>query len=397
MAHAATLGRRAVVVAGATAALRPAPARAGATPAARLRRFVDDATRPGAYLGAVAVVQQGDADALTVVAGHRDLARTQPMTPAALFRLYSLSKPIATLAVLTLVDEGRLALDAPVASWLPAFGALRVGTGSATRAPQRALTLRHLLTHTGGWGAVDGLDDAPTLAAYAARLAAAPLEADPGTRFAYDGLHTELAVHLAETVSGEAFDRLLQRRVLQPLGMADTAFVVPPAQRHRLAEISALDDQGRLVAAPPRGGEAPGEALRPWPSGAGGLYGSAADLLRFARALRDGHARLPEALRQEMLRNQLGRAEVPAAPERPGTDGEGFGLGLGLRPDAGTRLRTGSTGLAGWTGASSTLFFVHPGRRLLALLLAQHLQRDAARDLPRLLPPLRALVLDAWA
>ncbi|MFO1326683.1 MAG: serine hydrolase domain-containing protein [Rubrivivax sp.] len=395
MAGAATVGRRAVVVAGAGTALRPRPA--CAAPAQRLQRFLDESTRPGAYLGAVAMVQRGTDEAITATAGHRDLARMQPMTPDTLFRLYSLSKPIATVAVLALVADGRLTLDAPVARWLPAFGELRVGSGAAARAPQRALTLRHLLTHTAGWGAVSGLDEAPTLAAYAARLAASPLEADPGTRFAYDGLHTELAVHLAETVSGAPFDRLLQRRVLQPLAMHDTGFALSPAQRQRLAEMSALDDQGRLVAAPSRGGEAPGAPLRPWASGAGGLYGSAADLLRFARALRDGDAILPEPLRHQMLHNQLGSAEVPAPPERPGTDGEGFGLGLGLRPDPGTRLAPGATGLAGWTGASSTLFFVHPGRGLIALLLAQHLQRDAARDLPRLLPPFRALVLDAWA
>lgn len=366
-----------------------------AQPAPRLERleaFLQQSTLPGAYLGAVALVVHAGRELPVLVAGHRDLARTQRMTADTIFRLYSMSKPIATVAVLMLMEQGRFTLDDPVARYLPVLGGLRLG--SAGRVPRRALTVRHLLTHTAGFAGSDELDAATSLADYVDRLARVPLATDPGERFAYDGMNTEVACRLVEAVSGQPFDRFVQQRILQPLAMVDTGFGVPAAQRGRIAEMSAMDDAGHLVRARGPSVDRPGEPLRPWPSGAGGLYGTAADYARFAQMLLDGGTLDGQRLLGRetvalMMSNQLAGLNPPTIP---GSPGEGFGLGGSVLVDPALRGRPGSVGQFGWTGASSTAFFIDPRQRLLAVLLAQHLQREASRDLPRLNARFQTLV-----
>jgi CubicO group peptidase (beta-lactamase class C family) len=366
-----------------------------AQPAPRLERleaFLQQATLPGGYLGAVALVVHAGRALPTLAVGYRDLARTQPMTADTIFRLYSMSKPIATVAVLMLMEDGRFTLDDPVSRWLPALSALRAGAEG--RAPRRALTIHHLLTHTAGFAGSNDLDAATSLADYVDRLARLPLATDPGERFAYDGMNTEVACRLVEVVSGQPFDRFVQQRILQPLAMIDTGFAVPAAQRERIAEMSAMDDSGHLVRARGPSMDRPGDPLRPWPSGAGGLYSTAADYARFARLLLeggtlDGQHLLDRKTVALMFSNQLGALTPPTIP---GSPGEGFGLGGSEVVDPAQRGRPGSVGQFGWTGASSTAFFIDPSRRLLGVLLAQHLQRDASRDLPRLNARFQTLV-----
>lgn len=369
-----------------------------AQPAPRLERleaFLQQATLPGGYLGAVALVVHAGRAWPPLAVGHRDLARTQPMTADTIFRLYSMSKPVATVAVLMLMEDGRFTLDEPVSRWLPSLGALRVGAEG--RAPRRALTIQHLLTHTAGFAGSDDLDAATSLADYVDRLSRQPLATDPGERFAYDGMNTEVACRLVEVVSGQPFDRFVQQRILQPLGMVDTGFGVPAAQRERIAEMSTMDDSGHLVRARGPSIDRPGAPLRPWPSGAGGLYGTAADYARFAQLLLgggtlDGQRLLGRETVARMMSNHLTGLNPPTIP---GSPGEGFGLGGSVLVDPALRGRPGSLGQFGWTGASSTAFFIAPRNKLVAVLLAQHLQRDASRDLPRLNPRFQTLVLQA--
>lgn len=361
----------------------------------RLEAFLQQATRPGGYLGAVALVVHAGRALPPLAVGHRDLARTQPMTVDTIFRLYSMSKPVATVAVLMLMEDGRFKLDDPVARHLPALGALRVGAEG--RAPRRALTIRHLLTHTAGFAGSDDLDAASSLTDYVERLARLPLATDPGERFAYDGMNTEVACRLVEVVSGQPFDRFVRQRILQPLAMVDTGFGVPVAQRERIAEMSTMDDSGHLVRARGPSIDRPGEPLRPWPSGAGGLYGTATDYARFAQLLLDGGTLDGQRLlgRETVARMMSNHLAGLNPPTIPGSPGEGFGLGGSVLVDPALRGRPGSLGQFGWTGASSTAFFIAPRNRLLAVLLAQHLQRDASRDLPRLNPHFQTLVLQA--
>ena len=363
-----------------------------------LHAFLAESTGVGGYAGAVELLMRDGRIVDFRAFGHRDLARREPMTRDAIFRIYSMTKTIATAALLMLVDEGRLGLDDPVARYLPAFGALVVddGTGS-TRPPRRPMTMRHLLTHSAGFAlgpaappaAARALAEADPsgatdLAGYAERASRAPLGFDPGARFHYDGLSTEIACRIVEVIAGEPFDGFLQRRILGPLRMADTGFEVAAAQRHRIAEISAIGAGGARVAALV---PAAGTRMRPYPSGAGGLYSTAADYARFAQMLLnrgtlDGVTILRRETVDLMLGNQL--TQTDPAPGLAGNEfrpGEGFGLGGSVRIAAdGGR----PAGAFGWTGAASTYYSIDPRQRLVAILLLQHLPKDGAGDLPKL-------------
>ena len=368
---------------------------------ARLGEFLRQGTAPGGHLGAVALVQRNGRTVMQQAFGHRDLARSQPMPEDAIFRIYSMSKPIASVALLMLMEEGRLTLDDPVAQHLPEFARLQVWAGGSVdkpqlRAPARALTLRHLLTHTAGF-ATRGSDAAQplleaaapsaatTLEGFARRVAGVPLAADPGTRFGYDGVNTEVLGRVVEVVAGEPFDRFLQRRIFTPLGMKDTAFSVPSAQRHRIADLSAVGPGGTLVRAPGRSSLAPGVPLNDYPSGAGGLYSTAADYLRFARMLLaegtlEGRRLLSRKTVALMRMNQLAHLDPVAGLSA----GEGFGLGVAVVVDPARRGRLSSPGAYGWSGAATTYFTIDPQEQLVAILLMQHLPRDdAPGELPK--------------
>lgn len=354
----------------------------------RLDAFLDADTRAGArgpgHLGAVVLLARDGCVLHHRAHGHRDLARREAMPVDAIFRIYSMTKPIASVAVLMLMEEGGLTLDEPVARHLPEFAALRLREGSP---PRRPLTLRQLLTHTSGiqidGGAIDP-QAAPDLAEFARRVAAAPLAAEPGSHFRYDGINTDVLCRVVEVVSGQPFARFLQQRLFEPLGMADTGFTVTLAQRRRIADISSVADDGRLVLADARSADEPGVALRDYDSGAGGLYSTASDYLRFAQMLLDegwwrGQRLLSPRTVALMRMNQVGHLDVGSGLG----PGEGFGLGVSMVLDPARRGRLGSEGSFGWPGAATTYFTVDPRERLVALLLMQHVPRGLAADPPR--------------
>ncbi|MFL6586513.1 MAG: serine hydrolase domain-containing protein [Luteimonas sp.] len=373
---------------------------AAVAPAARwqaLDTFVDEAVGPGGYTGAVASVWQDGQAPHVHAAGTRDLDGTAPMREDAIFRIHSMTKPIVSVAVLMLVERGDIGLDDDIARHLPAFSQLRVlDKNGAQRTPVRALTIRHLLTHTSGIANSEGaalrlreaagLDDARDLEVYVQRLATVPLQHDPGTVFAYDGAATNVLSRLVEVVSGESLDAFLRTRLFVPLGMVDTGFSVPAEQRARVVDITTTGDDGHLRIADGPSAITPGAALNPYTSGAGGLYSTSADYLRFARMLLghgmlDGTRYLREDTVAMMLRNQLGFLDAPHTSFSPF---EGFGFGVSVQLDPAARGRLGAPGQVGWSGAASTYFTVDPTRGLVALLLAQHLPRDVAGDPPRL-------------
>lgn len=391
---------RRLLLAGAAAAawpVRAEPPLPSCTPASagfsaerlqRLDAFLAADTRPGprgpGHLGAVVLLARDGWLLHHQAHGHRDLARREAMPRDAIFRIYSMTKPIASVAVLMLMEEGALTLDDPVARHLPEFAGLKARDGAAPRQP---LTLRHLLTHASGL-ATDGAgvdpQAAPDLASFARRVAELPLAAEPGSRFRYDGINTDVLCRVVEVVAGRPFARFLAERVFEPLGMADTGFTVPPAQRHRIADLTAVGDDGRLVLAPGPSAATPGIALRDYDSGAGGLYSTATDYLRFAQMLLDegwwrGRRLLSPKTVALMRMNQVGHLDV-------GNDlgpGEGFGLGVSMLLDPARRGRLGSEGAFGWPGAATTYFTVDPRERLVAILLMQHLPRGVAADPPR--------------
>lgn len=368
-----------------------------------LRADLDRHVDTGEYLGAVALVERHGRIVELHAAGHRDLARTEAMDADTIFRIYSMTKTVATVAALVLADQGVFALDDPVARFLPEFAGLQVLAGGSADAPmvrvaRRPLTIRHLLIHAAGF-AVGGddapaavellrraaLDDAADMADYCRRLAAVPLAIDPGTRFNYDGVQFVVLGRLIEVAAGMPLDRFLHQRVFAPLGMIDTGFVVPPASRRRIAEMTSTDAAGRLIASPEYAGRVPGELINRFPSAAGGLYSTARDWLRFARMLLNGGSLggvriLERATVAEMMTNQLPHLDPPAMEFRPGA---GFGLGGEVVIDPVRRGLAGSAGMYGWPGAAATWYFIHPSQELVAILLMQHLPQGLPRDPPK--------------
>lgn len=346
----------------------PAASRAPDASLAPVHALVREAIDARQYLGAVLLLAREGRVVDWRAWGHRDLARTSPQQPNDIFAVYSLTKPVATAAVLILADEGRLALDDPIGRHLPAFG-------------ERAITLRHLLTHTSGLAPpTSEMERAPDLRTYAALAAVVPQAHPPGTRFEYSAANTELASRVAEVASGRAFERLLGERIFGPLGMADTGFEVPPAQRYRLAAMTSTDAAGRLIEQPAIDARFPGDRLRRYTSGAGGLYSTAADYVRFCHMLAeggelDGRRILSRASVEAMFTNQLTMLDPPVSQY-----GEGFGLGGFVNRDDPNRARPGSIGGFGWSGASSTYFTIDRSRRLVAILFLQHVPQGLPND-----------------
>jgi CubicO group peptidase (beta-lactamase class C family) len=421
--------RRAVLVAAVALCAAPAPAAdaplPAGTPAAegfsaerleRLHGYLRDATGPEGYLGAVALVARHGRIVDWRAYGHRDLARREPLPRDAIFRIYSMTKTVTTVAVLMLMEEGKLSLDDPLSRYLPGFDHPQVMTGVNADAPTlraavRPVTLHALLTHTAGYPAGLKGDEAAVkimeridphgardLRGFAERMSRVPLAADPDTRFGYDGASLELLARVVEVVSGRPFERFLQERIFDPLAMRDTGFAVPPAKRARVVDITTMGKDGHLRIADGPSAAHPGEPLNAYASGAGGLYSTAGDYARFAQMLLDGgtldgHVLLGRKTVELMLRNHLTMLDPPV---NQFSAGEGFGLGGYVVLDPARRGQPGSVGQFGWSGAASTYYMIDPKEDLLAILLLQHLPReDGGKDLPRLSRGFYALVYQA--
>jgi CubicO group peptidase (beta-lactamase class C family) len=368
----------------------------------QLEDFIAVSTEATGYLGAVVLIARHGRVVELRAFGHQDLARTIPMATSSIFRMYSMTKTIATVAVLMLVEEGKLALDDPVANYLPAFAQLRVFDGGTadqphTRPARRPLTVKQLLTHTAGFATAPGeeatklleradLHGAKDLAEFADRASRVPLAAEPGTRFRYDGTQIEVAARLVEVASGDSFEHFLTARIFDPLDMRDTGFEVAAAKRHRVVDLSTVAADGQLARADEPSALHPGTRLRAYASGAGGLYSTARDYFRFAQMLLD-HGRFgdkPLLARKTvdlMMQNQLMPLDPPVTDF---SDAEGFGFGGSVLLDPARRGRAGAAGQYGWSGAASTYYMIDPHEDLVAILLLQHLPHDGPRELPKL-------------
>jgi CubicO group peptidase (beta-lactamase class C family) len=368
----------------------------------RVTRYLQTAIDKGQYAGAVTLIaRRGHIVQWQGVGYRRD----------AIFQIYSMTKPITSVAALLLLEEGRLQLEDPVSRFLPEFASMQVleAGKDSPRPAARAITIRHLLTHTAGFAAgeklsgpaVDRLNearvyDSPTLAAYAAGMARLPLANDPGTRFSYDGVSTEVLSRVIEVAAGMPFDEFVGKRIFGPLRMVDTGFSVPTAKRDRIVEMTTTDDTGRLIRAE-RGPDVPGAMLKRYPSGAGGLYSTAADYARFCQMLLngghlDGAVILGRKTVELMLANHLTHLTPPV---NEFSDAEGFGLGGYVLLDPARRGLLGSVGQFGWSGAAATWFTIDPKEQLVAILMMQHLPRGKPSDPPRLNRPFNNLVYQA--
>jgi CubicO group peptidase (beta-lactamase class C family) len=350
-------------------------------------------------------VQAGDVPGVVVAAcgreeagfsagyGLRCLGRPEPMAPDTVVWIASMTKAVTATAAMRMVEAGRLSLDAPASEVLPALGAVQVLAGfneagqPVTRAPRRAVTLRHLLTHTSGfaydmWSADIGRfrKATGTPAVTTCRTAALdlPLLFDPGEGWTY-GIGIDWVGRMVEAVSGERLGAHLQRTIFAPLGMADTSFRIRDDMRTRLASVYARGADGALA---PIAFEVPQDPE--FEMGGGGLYSTARDYLAFARMIlnggRHGNERLlkPETV-AEMARDQIGPLSVtPMVSAAPAATNDvdffpGLPCGWGLsflvnrRPTPQGR----SAGALAWAGLANTYYWIDHGRGTAGVMLTQ--------------------------
>ena len=371
---------------------------------ARLSNFMQTTIGSGDYLGAVTLISRNGSVVDWRTYGHRDLAKKTPMTQDSIFRIYSMTKTVTTVAVLMLLEEGKLGLEDAVGKFIPEFTNTKVFSGGTADAPQmravkRPITIRHLLTHTAGFATHGAkgdeavklfnrfdLNQSPTVKAYTDYVAQQPLVTDPGERFAYDGVSLVVLSRLIEVVSGMTFEAFLRQKILSPLAMNDTGFSVPQAKRARVADMVTTTADGRLAIAATHDASHPGESLNPYPSGAGGLYSTAGDYLRFCQMLLNGGTLdsvsiLGRKTVEMMMMNQLTHLDPPV---NGFSMAEGFGLGGYVVLDVARRGRLGSVGQFGWSGAGSTYFTIDRQEKLIAILLMQHLPQDLPKDPPKI-------------
>lgn len=331
--------------------------------------------------GAVTLIGDRDTTLSLEAVGLRDVEGNQPMKTDTLFRIASMTKPITALGVMMLVDEGKVDLDAPVATYLPEFrGQQRVtsrGAAGVTLAdPARPASIRDLLTHTSGLpdapppGHVEPAAAAdPSLAGMARRLATRPLDFEPGSRWAYSNAGVNTLGRVIEVVAGVPYEVYLRERLFGPLGMTDTTFYPTAGQMARAAVVYDRKD-GKLVA-DPASRVAPTPATR-YPNPAGGLFSTAPDLARFdAMLLHRGH----EAGRRYLSESCLGAmtATQTGGLKTGFTEGMSFGLGVGVvRTPAGVTALL-SPGSFGHGGAFGTQNWVDPRKGRYAVLLIQRL------------------------
>jgi len=331
--------------------------------------------------------------------GNMDDERQKPMRADAIFRFYSMTKPIASVGLMMLYEEGRFQLDDPASRFIPELKTLKVfvsGTADdfEVREPAREMTVRDLLMHTSGLVGRDtaspvgelyrragltGADSPFTLADMIQKLKQIPLQVDPGSRWIY-GISTDLVGYLCEVISGMPFDRYLDERVLGPLGMVDTGFTVPNSQVDRFAANyapSAGVPRYRLVNDPMTSSYT---RPRTYFSGSGGLVSTAADYLRFCTMLRNGGeldgVRIlgPRTLQLMTLNHLPGGKDLATMAQNAAEtqrEGQGFGLGFAVLLDQTVAQIIGTPGEFYWGGAASTAFFVNPKEDLIMIFLTQ--------------------------
>ena len=322
--------------------------------------------------------------------GMANIEAGTPMAADTIFRIYSMTKPITSVAVLMLFEEGALRLNDPVATYLPEFKETKVLNQAGWLVDMaRPVTIRDLLTHTAGLSygfqgnfAIDRLysqhvwgpmANNPTinLAEWIGAIAQQPLSFQPGTRYQYS-VATDVLGYLVQVVAGVSFADFLQERIFAPLGMVDTFFAVPPEKLARFAANYGPQEGGGLkVIDIPADSQYARPTVRP--SGGGGLLSTTGDYLRFAQMLLnkgelDGVRLLGRKTVELMTTNHL--ADGVYVDNDP-IKGLGFGLGVSVLLNLGKGQTLGSVGNYGWGGAANTNFWVDPQEALIGILMLQ--------------------------
>ncbi len=355
---------------------------------AAMQRYIDR----GQIAGILAMVARHGRLVYASCFGQMDVEGGKPVQFDTLWRIYSMSKPITSVAVMMLYEESLFQLTDPITRFIPAFKEVRVFAGGdenrfETVAPVREITIHDLLTHTAGLAYGLSPDDTVEKL-YIRRLwqsagfgrnlpmdkvvesiAALPLAHQPGTAWRYS-VATDVLGYLVQVVSGKPFEQFLQERIFDPLGMNDTHFCVPQNKLDRFAVNYGPSSNGglRVIDHP-----STSEFARPTrcPSGGGGLISTAPDYMRFAQMLLNGGeldgVRLLGRKTVELMRMN----HLPAGMHIWDDPSTGFGLGFGVLIDPARSKMLGSSGVYGWGGAANTNFWIDPQEELIGLLMLQ--------------------------
>jgi len=362
---------------------------------ARIDAYLQNEVDTSKIPGAIMLIRRNGQTAYFKSFGVRDPATKAPMTPDTIFRIYSMSKPITTVAAMMLVEEGKLRLDDALSKFIPAFAEVKVGVevkGEDGKmhldlvAAKRPITVQDLMRHTSGLtygffgeGLVKkayveaglGADD-PDLTQFVERLAKLPLAYQPGTIWDYSQ-STDVLGRVVEVVSGKSLYQFEKERLLDPLGMKNTAFyVTDPARQPMIAEPFPNDHTigaGAQVNDP--------RVARKLESGGGGMVSTLDDYARFAQMILnggtlDGKRYLSPKTVAYMGSNHIGPGSgvAPGPYYLPGP-GFGFGLGFAVRTDAGMAPYVGSVGEMNWSGAGGTTFWIDRQENMFVVFMAQ--------------------------
>ncbi|MBR0872047.1 beta-lactamase family protein [Bradyrhizobium tropiciagri] len=376
-------------------------------------RYIDAGRFPGTQL----LIYRRGKVVHSTVQGFADLERKVPVKDDTIFRIYSMTKPITSVAFMMLVEEGKVAIDEPVARYIPEWknlGVFVAGNAPAflTRPPGRPMLIVDLLRHTSGltYGfqqrsnvdaayrekKIGEVEKAGTLDTMIEDLAKIPLEFSPGDAWNYS-VATDVLGYLVGKISGMPFEQFLKERIFKPLGMNDTDFFVPADKAHRFAACYSADPQGGFnpLAADRKGtltlqdDPTTSSFLSPPSliSGGGGLCSTAADYLTFCRALLNGGelggVRLlgPKTLKLMTSNHLPGGLDLPGMSRSLFSEatynGIGFGLGFAVTMDPAQTLIAGSPGEFNWGGAATTSFFIDPAEEMIMIFMTQVLPSSA--------------------
>lgn len=377
---------------------------------ARIKPVMQSYVDRGAYAGISTMLARRGRIVHFAQVGRQDRESGAPLAADAIYRIYSMTKPIVCVALMTLYEEGRFHLFEPVAKYLPAFGAVRVLEGTAPSDLRevelvRPITIRDLFTHTAGL-TYGFLDDSPvgamyreaglmsdaerTLEATIGELARLPLAYQPGSRWHYS-VSIDVLAHLIEVISGQPLQHFLAERLFTPLGMTDTGFFVPPEKRRRVATMYGSPDIATntfdaIFAAWERGSNERIDVETTYPMtnshsfarGGHGLFSTAGDYMRFAQMLLnrgelDGARILAPKIADLMHMNHVSLSLLPWEIGGAPSNGYGFGLGSRVLLDVAQSEMPGSVGEFGWAGAAGTYYWIDPQEAFVGILMTQNM------------------------
>ncbi len=372
----------------------------------RITQMIQQHIAAGDLAGAVTVVGRKGKVAHVSAQGVMDLESKQPMTAASMFRIASMTKPVIGVAVMMLIEEGKLRLNDPVSRYIPEFRNMKVGVaqpadgrggaGGPGAAPQfytvpaqREITVKDLLTHVSGLGSgpmgISSIDkvarkEGEKLADYIPRLGGTVLEFQPGSRWAYSpGAGFETLGRIIEIASETPLDQFFRKRIFDPLGMKDIGFWPSEAQWPRVASVYARTANGLTKSKMPNDTMSRNVYFR----GSGGLYSTAEDYIPLGLMLANGgELNGTRVLGRKAVEMMSALHVLDTLPGRP--PGEGYGLSVRVVSDHAKRGTMLSDGTYGWSGAQGTHFFVDPQEKLVGVLMVQTSNQEVIRGFEEL-------------